>query len=189
MHEVNHTKTNYHQMKRAALFLGLFALLATQANAQRLRGGGDPSNYQTALGARMNPWIIGFTIKHFIAGPHAIEGLAYTNFDKGNNATFVGLYEYHWKVTPQHPEFVMYAGGGAHIGFYDRHDYYWDDYVRHGDGTYVTGGLDGIIGVEYTFKKIPLNISADLKPFFNFSGGTHFFGEEIGGASVRYTFK
>jgi hypothetical protein len=176
-------------MKRAALILGLVALMAVQANAQRLRRGGEaPANYGTALGIRMNPWIVGFTIKHFISGPHAIEGLAFTNFDKGSNVTFTGLYEYHWNLTRDMPELLMYAGGGAHLGIYDRYDYDRDRFFRDGDGSYFTAGLDGIIGVEYTFKKIPLNISADLKPFFNFSGGTHFLGEEIGGASARYTF-
>jgi hypothetical protein len=176
-------------MKRAALILGLVALMAVQANAQRLRRGGEaPANYGTALGIRMNPWIVGFTIKHFISGPHAIEGLAFTNFDKGSNVTFTGLYEYHWNLTRDMPELLMYAGGGAHLGIYDRYDYDRDRFFRDGDGSYFTAGLDCIIGVEYTFKKIPLNISADLKPFFNFSGGTHFLGEEIGGASARYTF-
>lgn len=176
-------------MKRAALLLGLVALLAVQANAQRLRGGGSPANYETALGGRMNPWIIGFTIKHFIQGPHAIEGIAHTNFDKRANATFTGLYEYHFNFIPDHREWVMYAGGGAHVGFYDRRDWDHDRWARDGDGTYVTAGLDGIFGVEYTFKNIPLNLSADVKPYVNFTGGHNFFGEEIGGFSVRYTFK
>lgn len=174
-------------MKKVVLFVAVCAFLATQANAQRTRSGGSPANYKTALGARVNPWIIGFTIKHFISGPHAIEGLATTNHDHRNNATFTGLYEYHWNVFGQR-EWVMYAGGGAHVGFYDRREYddRWDGRDR---DTYVTAGLDGIFGVEYTFRKIPLNLSADLKPYFHFSGKTNFIGEEIGGFSVRYTFK
>jgi len=172
-------------MKRAAFLLGLFALLTVQASAQQ-----SPANYETALGLRTNPWIIGFTIKHFIKGPHAIEGLAYTNYDKRANATFTGLYEYHWNVFGQ-SEWVMYAGGGAHVGFYDKRDFDHDRWADDGfdDGTYFTAGLDGIIGVEYTFKNIPLNLSADLKPYVNFTGGHNFFGEQIGGFSVRYTLR
>jgi hypothetical protein len=172
-------------MKQLVLLFGLCTILAVQANAQK---GGDPANYQTAIGLRVNPWLVGFTVRHYIAGPHAIEGLVTTNTDNRRNATITGLYEYNWNVFGM-KEFTMYAGGGAHIGFYDRRDYDYDAYLRHGDGTYVTPGLDGIFGLEYKFKKIPLVVSADLKPFFNFNGGTNFVGEEIGGASVRYTFR
>jgi hypothetical protein len=159
--------------------------MAVQANAQK---GSAPANYQTAIGARVNPWLIGFTAKHFVKGPHAIEGLVTTNLSNRSNATFTFLYEYHWNVFGKR-EFLMYAGGGAHVGIYDRWAYNPNRYYRDGDGTYATAGLDGIIGLEYKFKKIPLVVSGDLKPFFNFSGGTHFVGEEIGGASVRYTFR
>jgi hypothetical protein len=173
-------------MKRAALLLALVALLAVQANAQKR--GGSPANYETAIGARVNPWLIGFTIKHFLQGPHAIEGLATTNFSRNGNLTLTGLYEYHFNFIPSQPEWVMYAGGGAHIGFYDRYDWDRSRWDRDGDGTYVTAGLDGIFGVEYTFKNIPLNLSADVKPYFHFSGGNNFYGESITGVSARYTF-
>lgn len=172
-------------MKQLVLLFGLCTILAVQANAQK---GGDPANYNTALGIRVNPWLVGFTVKHYFAGPSAIEGLVTTNTDNRKNVTFTGLYEYGWNVFGIR-EFTMYAGGGAHVGFYDRRDYNFDEYLKHGDGVYVAPGLDGIFGLEYTFKKIPLNVSADVKPFFNFTGGTHFLGEEIGGVSARYTFK
>lgn len=175
-------------MKKVVLFFSLFALLAVQANAQKKKSYGSSSveNYNTALGIRLNPWVVGFTIKHFIQGPHAIEGLVTTNHEHKTNVTFTALYEYHWNIG--RPELNMYAGGGAHLGFYDRRDYDWDRYVDKGKGTYVSPGLDGIIGVEWTFKNIPLNLSADLKPYVQFVGPTNFIGEEIGGISARYTF-
>lgn len=173
-------------MKQLVLLFSLCTLMAVQANAQR-RGTAASSNYQTAVGLRVNPWLVGGTIKHFIAGPHAIEGLITTNVSNRSNVTFTFLYEYHIAPFPK-PEFRLYFGGGAHVGIYDRRDYDNDRWFEHGDGTYVTPGLDGIVGLEYKFKKIPLVVSGDLKPYFNFTGGTHFVGEEIGGASVRYTF-
>ncbi|MET6996243.1 hypothetical protein [Chitinophaga defluvii] len=181
-------------MKKVVLFMSLFALVAIQANAQRKPvkrssySNSSVADYHTALGMRVNPWIVGFTIKHFIKGPHAIEGIVSTNHERNNNVTMTGLYEYHWNVFGK-SEFNMYAGGGVHVGIYDRFDYDRDRWVRDGKGTYATAGLDGIFGLEYTFKKIPLNLSADLKPYFHFSGQTNFFGEEIGGISARYTFK
>jgi hypothetical protein len=171
-------------MKQLVLFFGLFAMISIQASAQK----SDPSNYTTALGVRVNPYLIGFTVKHFITGPHAIEGIVSTNFSRQQNVTVTGLYEYNWNVFGK-KEFVMYAGGGVHVGIYDRYDYYTDDYYRHGDGTYAAVGLDGIFGLEYKFNKIPLVVSADLKPYVNFNNGTHHVGEEIGGISARYTFR
>ena len=171
-------------MKQLVLFFGLFAMISIQASAQK----SSPANYSTALGVRTNPYLIGFTVKHFIAGPHAIEGIVSTNFSRRGNVTFTGLYEYNWNFLPN-KEWVMYAGGGAHVGAYDRYDYYDNDLDRLDDGTYVTAGLDGIFGVEYKFKKIPLVLSADVKPYVNFSNGTHHIGEEILGISARYTIR
>lgn len=172
------------------LLFGVLSLMAFQANAQRrTSGGGSPADYNTALGVRVNPWLVGFTVKHFIKGPHAIEGIVHHYFENGDdasNVTFTGLYEYHWNVFGK-SEWNMYAGGGAHLGFW--RNYYWDNGRRRGDGTDVAVGLDGIFGVEYTFKNIPLNLSADLKPYVNFNGYNDFIGEQIGGFSVRYTFK
>jgi len=173
-------------MKQLVLLFSLCAMMAVQANAQR-RGASASSNYQTAVGIRVNPWLVGGTIKHFIAGPHAIEGLITTNVSNRSNVTFTGLYEYHIAPFPK-PEFRLYFGGGVHVGIYDRFDYDRERWARDGKGTYVTPGMDGIVGLEYKFKKIPLVVSGDIKPFFNFTGETNFIGEEIGGASVRYTF-
>lgn len=176
-------------MKKVVLLLSLVAIVATQANAQKRNyrsSSNEAANYSTALGIRLNPWVVGFTIRHFITGPHAIEGLVTTNHSHKNNATFTALYEYNWGIGV--PNLNMYAGGGAHLGFYDRRDYDWDRYVDKGKGAYVSPGLDGIIGIEYTFKNIPLNISADLKPYVQFVGPTNYIGEEIGGVSARFTF-
>ncbi|SHL18226.1 hypothetical protein SAMN05444266_102341 [Chitinophaga jiangningensis] len=177
-------------MKKVVLLFSLFAVLAIQANAQKkssYRGGSyGVENYNTALGIRLNPWMVGFTIKHFIQGPHAIEGLVTTNVSNRTNVTFTGLYEYHWNVGMQGMN--LYAGGGVHLSILDRLDYDEDKFHEKGKGTYATPGLDGIIGIEYTFKKFPLNISADLKPFVQFVGPTSYMGEEIGGVSARFAF-
>ncbi|ATL49426.1 hypothetical protein COR50_20850 [Chitinophaga caeni] len=171
-------------MKKIILAFGVIFLLAAQSNAQS-RGGG---NYKTAIGVRVNPWLIGFTAKHFLSGPHALEGIIsheFTNNTAGN-VTLTGLYEYHFNPFP-HPEWNLFAGGGVHAGVY--RDYYWD-----GNGRKVKNdsegivGLDGIFGVEYTFKNIPLTLQGDVKPFVNFTGGHDYYGERIFGASARYTF-
>ncbi|MRG45573.1 hypothetical protein GFS24_10630 [Chitinophaga sp. SYP-B3965] len=173
-------------MKRILLLFGVLSLMAIQASAQR---GGSPGDYKTAIGVRVNPWIIGFTAKHFIQGPHAIEGIVSHYFGSGDrdvtNVTLTGLYEYTWNVFGK-SEWNMYAGGGAHVGFW--RDRYYDNNGRKEYDTEANVGLDGIFGVEYTFKKIPLNLSGDIKPFFNFNGGHDFIGEQLLGVSARYTF-
>jgi hypothetical protein len=71
----------------------------------------------------------------------------------------------------------LYFGGGAHIGFvrwneYDQHydpyhSYYDDNYDWH---TGAAFGLDGIIGMEYSFNAAPISLAVDFKPFFELYG-------------------
>ena len=180
-------------MKKLVFIFSLCSLISIGAFAQQ-RSHASYNNtvgtdYNTALGVRFNPFMIGFTVKHFIEGPHAVEGLITTAVNRNANVTFTGLYEYNLKIVPDQPEWTLFFGGGVHFGVYDRYDFDYDRYFHHGDGSYVTGGIDGIIGVSYTFKKLPINVSADLKPYVNFDGPTHYMAEQMGGISARYTFK
>ena len=71
----------------------------------------------------------------------------------------------------------LYFGGGAHIGFvrwneYDQnydpyHNYYDDNYDWHIGAAF---GLDGIIGMEYSFVSAPISMAVDFKPFFEMFG-------------------
>ncbi len=48
-------------------------------------------------------------------------------------------------------------------------------------------GIDGILGLEYTFDEIPLNLSLDILPSLNLIGSSGWGG--INGAlSIRYVF-
>lgn len=70
-----------------------------------------------------------------------------------------------------------YYGGGAYLGSYNYKSGYGDNYF------YV--GINGVLGLDYTFEEIPLNLSADWMPGFNIIGGGGFYGA-AGGLSVRY---
>ncbi|HAX94627.1 MAG TPA: hypothetical protein DCY25_11950, partial [Bacteroidales bacterium] len=75
--------------------------------------------------------------------------------------------------------------GGGHIGFWNGDN----TYDRWGDaGTnYTVIGIDGILGIEYNFEEVPINIGLDWKPAFNLTGYSGFWGD--GGAlSIRYIF-
>lgn len=139
--------------------------------------------YKTALGLRLNGGA-GISVRHFIKENQSIEGILYTRW-RGLNVT--GLYTVNYSVFEE-PGFNFFIGGGGHIGFWDRdHNPWWDENKRYND-TRMVVGIDGQIGLEYTFNEIPLNLAIDWKPAFNIIGISNFW---VGDAalSVRYTFK
>lgn len=139
--------------------------------------------YKTALGLRLNGGA-GISVRHSLKENQSIEGILYTRWG-GLNIT--GLYTVNTKVFDE-PGFNFFIGGGGHIGFWDRdRNPWWDEDKRYND-TRMVLGIDGQIGLEYTFNEIPLNLAIDWKPAFNIVGITNFW---VGDAalSVRYTFK
>lgn len=163
-----------------ALIIAISCLGLQEVNAQ---------NYRTGLGARLgSPW--GFTVKHFVSNNSAFEGIVGS---RGRGAEFVALYEYH--VYPaKRKEFAVYFGGGGHVGAYDHHrHYYWNDHHNHKDDVVhdhrtFAAGVDGIIGISWTFENAPVNLGLDYKPAIML---THDAGFLYGDAaiSVRYVFK
>jgi hypothetical protein len=140
-------------------------------------------NYKTALGLRLNGGA-GISVRHSLKENQSIEGILYTRW-RGLNIT--GIYSVNYPVFDE-PGFNFFIGGGGHIGFWDRdRSPWWDEDKKYGD-TRMVLGIDGQIGLEYTFKEIPLNLAIDWKPAFNIIGITNFW---VGDAalSVRYTWK
>lgn len=135
-------------------------------------------DYKTAIGLRGGP-ANGITVKHFISGSHALEGIVTSRW---HGFSFTGLYEIH-KPAFDVNRLNWYYGLGAHIGFWNGNDVHWKD--DHADYTVI--GVDAILALEYTFVEIPFNISIDWKPAFNFAGYTGFWYDS-GAISIRYTF-
>ena len=81
----------------------------------------------------------------------------------------------------------FYYGVGAHVGV-------WNGRKRNGnpwfkeDRSYTVIGIDAMVAIEYTFSKIPFNVSLDYKPGFNIIGHIGFWRDEFG-LSLRYTIK
>lgn len=137
-------------------------------------------NYSTAAGLRLG-YFNGLTIKHFISGTNALEGIA--SFRWGGFAV-TGLYE--WQKPVKGADNLDYfLGLGGHIGFWDNNKYYWYDADR--NGSFAVIGVDFIAGLEYTFPGVPFNVGLDWKPAFNLIGDTHWWGDGVA-LSVRYTF-
>ena len=102
-------------------------------------------------------------------------------FSRWHGFDITGLYEIHNQAFDKTISGWFY-GFGAHIGFYN------GDYVRMGrpGSTYNVLGVDGIIGLEYSFTEAPINLGLDLKPALNLIGYTGFWADF--GLSVRYIF-
>lgn len=136
------------------------------------------SNYKTAIGVKFYPGA--FSIKHFVKSKHAVEGLAYFWYD---GARFTGLYEIHGDIEGL-KGLKWYAGPGAHIGFWSNG---WKKKYPYRESG-VAIGIDGVLGLDYKFNKVPINLSVDWQPSFNFTGYSYF-EPGWGGFAVRYTLK
>lgn len=131
-------------------------------------------DYETGLGLRGGvAW--GFTVKHFVTTDGAAEGILTARYN-GFNAT--ALYEKHLPVFDTEG-FYFYYGGGAHIGMWNTTD---KTLFR---STKLFAGVDGIIGLEYTFDEVPVSLGMDWKPGFNLISEFGFFYDELA-LSVRF---
>jgi len=153
------------------LFLALVLLLTTTliSNAQ---------DYNTGIGFR-GGFSNGLTVKHFVSSKDALEGILTSRWH-GFNIT--GLYEIHNQAFDT-PGLKWYYGFGGHIGFWDGHYNPW----FHNSSTYTVIGVDGIIGMEYSFDEVPINLGLDWKPGLNLIGYTGFWADELA-LSVRFIF-
>lgn len=95
---------------------------------------------------------------------------------------FTAIYHWVWNIDGG---LNWYIGPGASLGLYsyDANHKYYNDY---GDG-YINASLGGQIGLEYKFSGIPLQISLDTRPMWDFIGDRAGLG--WGGAlGIRYIF-
>lgn len=156
-------------MRKIVLTFVLVVSIVIMASAQ---------DYKTGVGIR-GGLSYGLTLKHFLNEKAAVEGLLQTRW---SGFDITGLYEIHAQAF-EVEKLRWYYGGGAHIGFWN------GTYVSWGAAgtSYTLIGIDGILGIEYTFSEAPLNIGLDWKPAINLTGHTGFWPD--GGAiSIRYVF-
>lgn len=140
----------------------------------------NAQDYNTGIGIR-GGFESGLTIKHFTTQSTAMEFILASRW-RGFN--FTGLYEKHNKAFDT-DGLRWYYGFGAHIGFWNGN--YTYNYWGTRGTNYTVIGIDGILGLEYSFKEAPINIGIDWKPAFNLIGYQGFWAD--GGAlSIRYIF-
>ncbi len=156
-------------MKKISKLTLLLFLLAYSgiASAQKIKQ--PKPSYKTAVGVKFSPLAV--SIKSMSGKKKAFEFLGY--FNHGFRLTV--LAEYYGNIN-EDKNFKWYIGGGGHVGFASK--------AYGGDAKL---GIDGVIGLDYKFKGLPLNLSIDWQPSYGF-GDDENFTANWGGIGVRYCF-
>jgi hypothetical protein len=117
----------------------------------------------------------GFTGRIITENNFAFEGIL--GFRNGGMQVY-GLFEQRKPLYLNRLDnMFLYFGCGAHIGFvkWNEYDQHYDPYHNYYDDYYdwhigAAFGLDGIIGMEYSFVAAPISMAVDFKPFFELYG-------------------
>ena len=136
---------------------------------------------KTAVGIRLSSAVAtvnnAVSIKQFITEKGAIEAL----ISFGDPLSFGALLELHKPLTQQGLQF--FYGGGGYIGF---PKIYNPNTLK--NETEVNFGAMGVLGLDYKFNNIPLNLSLDWKPELNLVSDINFEPAAIG-LTARFTFR
>ncbi len=150
-------------MKKLLLLVAI-ATTTLAANAQSENG------YKNAIGVRLGSTVpaikSGITYKHFF-NKNAAEAI----ISFGDGVALCGLYEFHKPINTVEGLQLMY-GFGAYLG------------INNSENNF--GGA-GIIGLDYKFNSVPLNLTLDWKPELNIVSKVGFEASGIG-FSARFTF-
>ncbi len=138
-------------------------------------------DYKTALGIRLSssPAIVNnsISIKHFVTEKAAIEGL----LSFGDPLAIGALLEIHEQLGT--PGLRWYYGGGAYLGFVKSYNVNTDK-----NETNTNFGAQGVLGLDYKFSNVPVNLSIDWKPELNLVTDINFEPAAVG-LTARFTFK
>jgi hypothetical protein len=152
------------------------------------------------LGVRISPDGAGITAKFFIDPRIALdvqingsEGIRNSTIKSSDVKKEIAGYGPGWAATGlleynfifSNVSWRIYAGGGLHAGKWDRYNHRDNDLAAPVQGIF---GVDGVLGAEYLFKRLPLGISAEVKPAWNFLEEAAFYPDNMIGASVRFYF-
>ncbi|PZR25963.1 MAG: hypothetical protein DI535_16135 [Citrobacter freundii] len=138
------------------------------------------AQYKTALGVRLSSSQAmvnnSISLKHFLTESTAVEAL----FSFGDPLALGALLEVHKPLSTEGLQW--FYGGGGYLGFEKVYDP-----NRKVNDTEVNFGAMGVIGLDYKFANVPLNLSLDWKPELNIVNDITFEAAAIG-LSVRFVF-
>lgn len=165
-------------MKRL-IFLSLtafFLVLSVQTQAQ---------DYKTAVGLRLG-YPAAVSLKHFLTESSAVELYGGARFWPGYRAFNVsGAYLIHrpLDISELGGSFKWYFGGGGTAYFWN----FNNSFLGNNNYGSTTFGVQGYLGLEYTFDDLPLSVSADWVPTVFLGRGINTgFGAGYGALAVRY---
>jgi hypothetical protein len=137
-------------------------------------------DYKTALGVRLsNSQAMvnnSISLKHFFNERTAVEAL----FSFGDPLALGALVEVHKPFSTSGIQW--FYGGGGYLSFVKTYD---AENVK--TGTDANFGAMGVLGLDYKFVNLPLNLSLDWKPELNIVGDINFEPAAIG-FTARFTF-
>jgi len=136
--------------------------------------------YRTALGVRLSSSAAmvnnSVSLKHFLTERSAIEAL----FSFGDPLSLGALYEVHKPLSAAGIQW--FYGGGGYVGFVKEFNV-----NKNRNETNTNFGAMGVLGLDYKFTNIPLNLSLDWKPELNIVSDINFEPSAIG-FTARFTF-
>lgn len=136
--------------------------------------------YKTGIGVRLSSSQAminnSITLKHFLNERAAIEAL----FSFGDPLALGALYEIHKPLNTEGLQW--FYGGGGYLAFVKS----WNPNKQKNE-TDVNVGAQGVLGLDYKFVNLPLNIALDWKPELNLVSDINFEPAAIG-FTARFTF-
>lgn len=159
-------------MKKSFLLIPLFVVFwISMSYAQ---------TYQKAVGARLG-YPLSLSYKTFISENNAVEVFAGTRGFSGYRwISLSGAYQIHKPLSVANTEGLnFYYGAGASV-------YFWSFDSDLIDDATTTVGLQGYLGLDYSLKNTPINITVDWIPTFFIGGFGAGFGAGYGSLGVRY---
>lgn len=139
--------------------------------------------YSTAIGVKAGYHFNGggsLNLKHFLGGSTAIEASV------GGGARHLWLQLLYERNQALSQGFEWYWGIGGDLGVWSGgYSYYSKKHDKYYSG--IWGGVDAVLGLEYTFEEVPINLALDMGPtirLFPYIG----FGW-TGGFAIRYAIK
>ena len=133
--------------------------------------------HEVSLGIRIGT-SNGISCKAYLSPKNAAELILIL---RRGGFNFTGLYERQLAVNNSRAFF--YYGAGAHVGYV--YSILWENIDETKDPSII--GIDGVIGLEHLFAKIPLGLSLDWKPTLNVFGNSAFRITEFA-ITLRYLF-
>jgi hypothetical protein len=141
-------------------------------------GVSQAQDYKTAIGLRLG-YPLSASYKTFLSDRGAFEGVLGFRGYAGYSWINIGAYYQLHNDIPSVKNLRWYYGAGANI-------YFWSYDAGFAGGSSTSIGISGVLGLDYKFEDIPLNVSVDWIPTYFLNGYGSGFGGGYGGLAVRY---